>query len=232
MTIFNRVRLYLNNFYKPNSGNLRLMVLWLIYLSWSMSRKCRDGIFYSGFNSRTIAEYFRRRGAQIGEDCDISVTSLGTEPYLVSIGNHVFISKGVDFHTHDGGVWILRNKAPGIRVYGLITIEDNCIIGQNAVILPNVHIGRNSVVGAGSVVISDIPPNSIVMGVPARIISSISKYETKCLDKWNVQKLPDLNIEKDPEWWHFKDNQRKLREHLTDLFAQQRKSEEETGKQI
>ena len=202
-------------------------VLWLSSFVWKMLKKSKLAILRARYSSRTIAEHFRKQGAQIGENCDISTSSLGTEPYLVSIGNHVFISKGVVFHTHDGGVWIFREKIPDIRVYGTITIEDNCIIGNNAQLLPNIRIGRNSIVGAGSVVISDVPPNSIVMGVPARAISSISKYEERCIAKWKEQKPPDLHIEEGIEWWCFKENQQKLRRHLTNLFRIQGKAEEE-----
>jgi serine acetyltransferase len=151
---------------------------------------------------------------------------LGIEPFLVRIGNHVYISEGVDFHTHDGGVWIFRNNNPHIRVYGTITIEDNCIIGKNVQLLPNIRIGENSIVGAGSVVISDVPPNSIVMGVPARVISSVPKYEEKCLASWEKQKPPDLEIREFQEWWHSEENMKKLRSHLANLFAAQDKEEE------
>ncbi len=202
-------------------------VLWLSSFVWKMLKKSKLAILRARYSSRTIAEHFRKQGAQIGENCDISTSSLGTEPYLVSIGNHVFISKSVVFHTHDGGVWIFREKIPDIRVYGTITIEDNCIIGYDTQLLPNIRIGRNSIVGAGSVVISDVPPNSIVMGVPARAISSISKYEERCIAKWKEQKPPDLHIEEGIEWWCFKENQQKLRRHLTNLFRIQGKAEEE-----
>ena len=187
--------------------------------------KAKLTIAQAGYTSKTIAIYFRKQGAKIGEHCDIQVNSLSTEPYLVSIGNHVFISPGVTFHTHDGGVWIFRDKIPGVRVYGTITVEDNCLIGRNAQLLPNVHIGRNSIVGAGSVVISDIAPNSIVMGVPARTIGSVPKYEENCLAKWKEQNLPDLPFEANYGWWLYKENKEKLRKHLTDLFMNQGKKE-------
>ena len=203
-------------------------VLWLSSFVWKMLKISKLAIVRARYSNGTVAEHFRKQGVQIGENCDIVPSSLGTEPYLVSIGNHVFISKGVVFHTHDGGVWIFREKVPDIRVYGTITIEDNCIIGNNAQLLPNIRIGRNSIVGAGSVVISDVPPNSIVMGVPARAISSISKYEERCIAKWKEQKPPDLHIEEGIEWWCFKENQQKLRRHLTNLFRIQGKAEEET----
>ena len=51
-----------------------------------------------------------------------------------------------------------------------VIVEDDVLIGANAVVIEGVHIGRNAVVAAGSVVISDVPDNAVVAGVPARII--------------------------------------------------------------
>lgn len=53
-------------------------------------------------------------------------------------------------------------------------IEDNVDIGANSVVIGNITIGANSVIGAGSVVIADVPPNSIVAGNPARVIRAIA----------------------------------------------------------
>ncbi|WP_372522403.1 DapH/DapD/GlmU-related protein [Sulfuricaulis sp.] len=172
----------------------------------------------------TIAEYLRRQGSQIGEGCFIVPTSLGTEPYLVKIGNHVAIAYGVTFSTHDGAAWIFRDQVPDTQVFGPIVIEDNCIIGSNAILLPNIRIGRNSVVGAGSVVISDVPPNSVVVGVPARPLGSVDKYREKCLERWKAQRPPDAILEPGETWWnskHFSENREKLKRHLMQLFREQ-----------
>ena len=56
-----------------------------------------------------------------------------------------------------------------------ITIEDNVWITMNAVILPGVTIGRNSVIGAGAIVTKSVPPNSLVAGNPARVIKTLSR---------------------------------------------------------
>jgi acetyltransferase-like isoleucine patch superfamily enzyme len=207
-------------------GSKTSPVLWLGRLVWNTAARAAGAIERGGYSSRTIAVYFRKQGARIGEDCQLDVSSLGPEPYLVSIGNHVFISPGVIFHTHDGGVWVLRDKSPGIRVYGPITIEDNCIIGANTMLLAGVTIGRNSIVGAGSVVIADVPPDSIVMGVPARTTGSVKKYEEKCLARWQEQRPADLSIVPGLEWWQDKKNNRRLRKHLTELFARNNDAEE------
>jgi acetyltransferase-like isoleucine patch superfamily enzyme len=53
-----------------------------------------------------------------------------------------------------------------------ITIEDDVWVGSNAIFLDGAHVGRGSVIGAGSVVRGNIPPYSIAVGVPARVIRS------------------------------------------------------------
>lgn len=169
----------------------------------------------------TITEYFREQGAIIGEGCSIIPRHLGTEPYLVRIGNHVTIASGVVFITHDGGCWIFRDEVPDMQVFGPIVIEDNCVVGQNAILFPNIRIGKNSIVGAGSVVISDVPPDTIVMGVPARPFGSIAKYKEKCMERWNIQRPPDVVLGPGETWWNSPNatkHREKLRDHLLKLF--------------
>jgi acetyltransferase-like isoleucine patch superfamily enzyme len=176
------------------------------------------------YNRFTIAEYFRKQGAQIGEGCSIIPTSLGTEPYLVKIGNHVTIAHGVGFATHDGAAWIFRDKDPNLQVFGPIIIEDNCVIGAGVGIFPGVRIGPNSIVGAHSVVISDIPPNTIAMGVPARPWGGIEKYYQKCRERWEAQCPPECIIEEGRDWWtskHMLENNDKLKSHLLKLFSKE-----------
>lgn len=184
-------------------------------------QKVKHTMELNKYDNFTIPEYFRKQGAQIGQGCYIIPRKLGTEPYLIKIGNHVAITQGVKFHTHDGGTWIFREEMPDLRVFGPIIIEDNCLIGTDAQILPNVTIGKNSIVGAGSVVISDVPPNSIVMGVPARKFGSVDKYRENCIEKWKVQKPPDFHSD---SMKHYETIENRdivlcqLKEHLTHIF--------------
>lgn len=132
----------------------------------------------------------RRRGVQIGDRCRIFTDSFGTEPYLIRIGNHCTITSGVRLVTHDGSCWVLRDQLPNLQDFGPIVVEDNCFIGVNAIILPGVRIGTNSIVGAGSVVTRDVPSGVVVGGVPARVLMTIEDYRRKKLATSDGQSVP------------------------------------------
>lgn len=126
----------------------------------------------------------KKQGLKIADDCRlITMPNFGSEPYLISIGKHVTISSEVLFLTHDGGTWVFREQEPYKNVikFGKIEISDNCFIGARATIMPGVTIGKNSVVGACSLVTKDIPANSVYAGVPAKYICSTEEYAKKCL---------------------------------------------------
>ena len=123
-------------------------------------------------------------GVKIGNDCKIGAVHWGTEPYLISIGNHCSISYHVDFITHDGGTWLFRQdpEYKGIMKLGYIKIKDNCYIGAHTIILPGVIIGENCIVGAGSVVTKSLKPNGVYAGNPAKYICSLEEYKQKCVE--------------------------------------------------
>nr|WP_314276354.1 2,3,4,5-tetrahydropyridine-2,6-dicarboxylate N-acetyltransferase [uncultured Peptostreptococcus sp.] len=58
-----------------------------------------------------------------------------------------------------------------------VVVEDNVLIGANAVVLEGVRIGKNAVVAAGAIVTEDVPPGAVVAGVPAKIIKQTSDIE-------------------------------------------------------
>jgi acetyltransferase-like isoleucine patch superfamily enzyme len=190
--------------------------------------KTRTLLRKSRYTPYTYAEYLRSLGAQIGDGCFIGNFELdvGIEPYLISIGNHVAIASCASLMTHDGACWIFRHEYPSLQVYGPVIIEDNCFIGYSAIVCPNVRIGRNSVVAAGSlvlsdVVLSDVPANTLVMGVPARAFGSIDRYREKCVQRWAMQCPPNTKLDPGETWWtsrHLEQNRELLRKHLIKLF--------------
>ena len=92
----------------------------------------------------------------------------------VTIGSHVNLAQGITVTAlnHNFEDSDKRIDEQGVSTTPVI-IEDDIWIGANAVILPGVTIGNHSVVAAGAVVTKDIPPHSLVAGVPAKIIKQI-----------------------------------------------------------
>ena len=123
-----------------------------------------------------------KNGVQVGNNVRFTgKTTFGTEPYLISIGNHVLIA-GCTFITHDGANWVLAGLDPRFNDtfgYGRITICDNVYLGHNCTILRGVTIGENTIVGACSLVNKSLEPNSVYAGVPARRICSIDEFRDK-----------------------------------------------------
>ena len=100
----------------------------------------------------------------------------------VKIHNNVAIAADVEFTDHDVIHWVfdgLEGKRTFKEYRGCIEIHDNCFIGAGARILPNVSIGPNSIVAAGAVVHRDVPPGTVVGGVPARVIGSFADIREK-----------------------------------------------------
>ena len=102
-----------------------------------------------------------------------------TEPWIITLGKNVHITDGVRFITHDGGTLLFRNQIPDLEITKPIIVGDDVYIGNCAIILPGVTIGNKVVIGAGAVVTKDIPDNSVVGGVPARIIKTTDSYFEK-----------------------------------------------------
>ena len=111
----------------------------------------------------------------IGDGCIILYRFQCNAAQSVRIGQNVLIASNVlitdsDHVIEPGGVPVTKNCKFITRP---VLIEDNCWLGQNAVILKGVTIGHDSIVGANSVVTHDVPPCSVVAGNPARIIKKL-----------------------------------------------------------
>ena len=71
-----------------------------------------------------------------------------------------------------------------------VVIEDNVLVGANAVILEGITVGQGAVVAAGAIVIEDVPPYTVVAGVPARVIKQIdAKTQSKIEIKQELRQL-------------------------------------------
>jgi acetyltransferase-like isoleucine patch superfamily enzyme len=114
---------------------------------------------------------------------DVSRGMFGSEPWLISLGDNVYVTAGVQFVTHDGGTLILRKEIPDLEWTAPISVGNDVYFGVRALILPGVTIGSRCIIAAGSVVTRDVPDNTVVGGVPARRISSVDEYMDKMKEK-------------------------------------------------
>jgi acetyltransferase-like isoleucine patch superfamily enzyme len=115
-------------------------------------------------------------GLHIGDNSNVGPYSyIGCSGY-VEIGDNVMISPRVSIYAenHNYPLTSIPIKDQGVT-RSFVKIEDDCWIAANSVILAGVTIGRGSVVAAGSVVTKDVPPYSIVAGVPAKVIKQRKK---------------------------------------------------------
>ncbi len=145
------------------------------------------GFFYH-IHLRTRVKILRLMGVKIGENTIIytSLSNFDTFfPNLITIGSHCVIGKKTLLITHDYS----RNfPTDGLSTMtkGKITIGDHTFIGMRCIILPGVSIGKNVIVGAGTVVTKSIPDNMVAAGNPARVICSLEKYMEKRSDREEV----------------------------------------------
>ena len=119
----------------------------------------------------------------IGNDVIININCTFVDNRPIHIGNQVLIASNVQIYTSSHPVlpqerFIADWKEKGTTFFRTfakpVTIEDGVWIGGGAILLPGVTIGRNSVIGAGSVVTRSIPENSVAVGNPCRVIRRFS----------------------------------------------------------
>lgn len=124
----------------------------------------------------------------MGEHCSINLDAHIGDARYIRLGNNVRLAS-CRLLAHDGVINMLR-RAYGIELdaVGKIDIGDNVFVGDRVVILRDVTIGNNCVVAAGAVVARDVPPNSVVGGVPAKLICTTDELVQRLLAE--SQSLP------------------------------------------
>lgn len=133
---------------------------------------------------------FRMCGYSIGKDVyigeDLIVSDELDESGNVIIEDGVSIAPRVTLITTSGpNLSIIRPYVKTIK--GKIRIKRGAWIGAGVIILPNVTIGEGTVVGAGAVVIKDVPPYTVVVGVPAKIIKKLDVIKNENPTKFDTE---------------------------------------------
>ncbi|WP_322096918.1 sugar O-acetyltransferase [Pelagibius sp.] len=113
----------------------------------------------------------------LGDDVYINAGCAILDCGRVEIGPKTMLGPAVQLYTAihplDPG-----ERATGVETTAAVTLGRNVWIGGAAVLLPGVTIGENAVVGAGSVVVRDVPANTVVVGNPARVVRTIEGRAT------------------------------------------------------
>ena len=141
-----------------------------------MNQFIRNIIHYFGNILRFInISYFRLTGIKIGKNCMISLRAkIDTRRGKIIIGDNCTITYGCILLSHDRSAMHINPEDDG---EGFIQLGNNVYLGVHTVVLRNVIIGENSVIGAGSVVTKNIPPGVIAAGNPAKIINKIDRFK-------------------------------------------------------
>ena len=146
----------------------------------------------------------------IGDNVTVNTGCTFVDCNRITIGNNVLVAPNVQIYTATHPVefnerLVLTETSDGCkyvrRTFALpVMIEDGCWIGGGVIILPGVTIGQKCVIGAGSVVVSDVPPNSTVVGVPGKVVKQdgerVNRIQSIVLDQIDLPNPVDMDIEK------------------------------------
>jgi len=141
-----RVRVLLTNLFKRNGKELCTIIS----------------------NKATIGSF----DTQIGIGCTIMDQVIITNDIKIGQGTLINLNSTVG---HDTVIGNFCDISPNVNISGRCNIGNFCSIGTNAVIIPDITIGNNCIIGAGSVITKNIPDNSVVVGVPGKIIKIINE---------------------------------------------------------
>ena len=117
----------------------------------------------------------------IGENCVWGPWLVPLYPELIKLHDNVRVHKTAKIVTHDVVNGFLKNCRPDFDFgheerLGCVELMDNVYVAMNVTIMPDVRVGKNSIITAGSVVTSDIPENSIASGNPAKVVGRFDMY--------------------------------------------------------
>ena len=166
------VRVFLNRFYHKKGKGVTIR-------SWVRMDVFPFNTFSIGNNS--VIEDFTTINNGVGEVCIGENSLIGMGNVIIGpirIGNNVILAQNIVAsglnHNYDDISQPIHKQ--GVNMAAIV-IEDNCWIGANVVVTAGVTIGKHSVIAAGCVVTKSIPPYSVAVGNPARVIKTYNETQ-------------------------------------------------------
>lgn len=144
-------------------------------------------MYFNHLSPNEKAEYLRGKVYHMGKNVQLFTNGIGTEPYLISIGDNVNVAAGVTFINHDVSIFnvgrlVDPEATQPLDKVGSIVLDDNCMVGAQSILMPGCSVGKNSVIAAGSVVTKAVPANEVWGGVPAKFIMTTEDYKKKLIE--------------------------------------------------
>ena len=135
-------------------------------------------------SSDKYINFLRSKGIKIGTGCYIpnpkSLQIDYSRPLLLEIGNNVRLNQDLTIMTHDFASMAFVNAYNEfIPSHRKIKIGNNVYFGRKCTVLKGVTIGDNCIIGYGSVVMKEIPANSVAAGCPAKVVCTLNEYFEK-----------------------------------------------------
>ena len=151
---------------------------------WLLKYRIKKLLVPNRISSEEYCKYLKSFGIRIGEGTHFFYPCSNTidiqRPWLLKIGKYCKITEDVTILTHDYSRSVLRMKYGEVLGEASPTsIGNNVFIGLKSIILMGANIGDNVIVGAGSVVSGTIPSNSVVAGIPAKVVCTLDEYYEK-----------------------------------------------------
>jgi acetyltransferase-like isoleucine patch superfamily enzyme len=150
--------------------------------------------FRARWSTNILYFFFKRWGMKFNGKPNYISSKIwfdGTDYSIISIGKEVTMSSYIRVLTHD---WALHTVAKAFdipqdkpigRIKG-VTIEDYAFVGTGTILMPGSHIGKGSIIAAGTVVRGKVPEFSIYAGSPGEVIGDSREYLSKFVKNYNV----------------------------------------------
>lgn len=180
----------------------------------NFSRLCQTIRLWTIPGAVKRAEYLKKKKvfASFGEKCSYMDRKVPLYAKLIKVGINVHFASHVTFLTHDVVHMMINRMNEEEKIakekVGCIEIGNHVFVGANTTILYDVKIGNNVIIGAGSLVNKDVPNNSVVGGIPARVIGDYDSFikkriiETGNSDDSLSPNNEDINCELERHYWN------------------------------